>query len=95
MTTRDKLEYQKKLRFLREARAKTASEQLKLAKRAQESDLTKPMVTLGDKENRVPARGETPKAYNETPKTGEESLYEDPVEGGDKKRKKRIMIFQI
>lgn len=88
MTTRDKLEYQKKLRFLREARAKTASEQLKLAKRAQESDLTKPMVTLGDKENRVPARGETPKAYNETPKTGEESLYEDPVEGGDKKEKK-------
>ena len=84
---RDKLEYQKKLRFLREARAKTASEQLKLAKRAEESDLTKPMVTLGDKENRVPARGETPKAYNETPKTGEESLYKDPVEGGDKKEK--------
>jgi hypothetical protein len=88
MTTRDKLEYQKRLRFLREARAKTASEQLKLAKRAEESNLTKRMVTLGDKENRVPARGETPKAYNETPKTGEESLYKDPVEGGDKKEKK-------
>ena len=88
MTTRDKLEYQKRLRFLRESKAKTASEQLKLAKSAEESDLTKPMVTLGDKENRVPVRGETPKEYNETPKTGEESLYKEPVEGGDKKEKK-------
>lgn len=84
MLTRDKLEYQKRLRFLREARAKTASEQLKLAKTAEESDLTKPMVTLGDKENRVPARGETPKAYNEVPKTRETSRVKDPLEAGDK-----------
>lgn len=84
MTTRDKLEYQKRLRFLREARAKTASEQLKLAKAAEESDLTKRMVTLGDKENRVPARGNTPKAYNEVPKTRETSRVKDPLEAGDK-----------
>lgn len=84
MTTRDKLEYQKRLRFLREARAKTASEQLKLAKAAEESDLTKRVVTLGDKENRVPARGETPKAYNEVPKTRETSRVKDPLEAGDK-----------
>ena len=88
MLTRDKLEYQKRLRFLREAKAKTASEKLKLATKAEESDLTKRMVTLGDEENRIPARGETPKEYNETPKTGEESLVKDPVEAGDKKEKK-------
>ena len=83
MTTRDKLEYQKRLRFLREARAKTASEQLKLAKAAEESDLTKRVVTLGDKENRVAKRGETPKAYNEVPKTRETSRVKEPVEAGD------------
>lgn len=88
MLSRDKLEYQKRLRFLREAKAKTASEELKLAKKAEESDLTKRMVTLGDEENRIPARGETPKEYNETPKTGEESLVKDPVESADKKEKK-------
>lgn len=88
MLTRDKLEYQKRLRFLREAKAKTASEKLKLATKAEESDLTKRMVTLGDEENRIPARGETPKEYNQTPKTGEESLVKDPIEAGDKKEKK-------
>lgn len=88
MLTRDKLEYQKRLRFLRESKAKTASENLKLATKAEESDLTKPMVTLGDEENRVPVRGETPKEYNETPKTGEESLLKDPVDAGAKKEKK-------
>jgi hypothetical protein len=90
MTTRDKLEYQKRIRFIREGKeaAKTASPELKLAKVKDQDSLTKPMVTLGDAENRVPARGETPKEYNETPKTGEESLYKEPVEGGDKKEKK-------
>lgn len=90
MTTRDKLEYQKRIRFIREGKeaAKTASPELKLAKVKDQDNLTKPMVTLGDAENRVPARGETPKEYNETPKTGEESLYKEPVEGGDKKEKK-------
>ena len=93
MLTRDKLEYQKRLRFLREAKAKTASEKLKLATKAEESDLTKPMVTLGDEENRVPVRGETPKEYNETPKTGEESLLKDPVDAGAKKEKKKTKTY--
>ena len=83
MTTRDKLEYQKRLRFLREEKAKTASEKLKLATKAEESDLTKRMVTLGDKENRVPVRGETPKAYNEVPETRETSRVKDPLKAGD------------
>lgn len=84
MLTRDKLEYQKRLRFLREAKAKTASKNLKLATKAEESDLTKRMVTLGDKENHVPARGETPKSYNEVPKTRETSRVKEPLEAGDK-----------
>ena len=90
MLTRDKLEYQMRLRFIREGKeaAKTASPELKLAKVKEEDALSKPMVTLGDKENRVPARGETPKEYNETPKTGEESLVKEPVEAGDRKAKK-------
>jgi hypothetical protein len=86
MLTRDKLEYQKRLRFIREAKekAKTASEELKLAKIKQEDSLTKPMTTLGDKENKVPARGETPKEYNEVPETRETSRVKKPVEAGDK-----------
>lgn len=85
MLTRDKLEYQKRLRFIREGKeaAKTASPELKLAKVKEEDALSKPMVTLGDKENRVPARGETPKEYNEVPETRETSRVEEPVEAGD------------
>ena len=85
MLTRDKLEYQKRLRFIRQAKeaAKTASPELKLAKVKEEDALSKPMVTLGNKENRVPARGETPKEYNEVPETRETSRVEKPVEAGD------------
>jgi len=85
MLTRDKLEYQKRLRFIRESKeaAKTASPELKLAKVKEEDALSKPMVTLGDKENRVPARGKTPKEYNEVPETRETSRVEKPVEAGD------------
>ncbi len=83
MLSREKLEYQKRLRFLREAKAKTASEKLKLATKAEESDLTKRVETLGDEENRVPSRGETPKEYNEVPKTRETSRVKKPVEAGD------------
>lgn len=86
MLTRDKLEYQKRLRFIREAKeaAKTASPELKLAKVKEEDALSKPIVTLGDEKNQVPARGETPKAYNEVPKTRETSRVKDPVEAGTK-----------
>lgn len=85
MLTRDKLEYQKRLRFIREGKeaAKTASPELKLAKVKEEDALSKPMVTLGDKENRIPARGETPKEYNEVPETRETSRVEEPLEAGD------------
>jgi len=85
MMSRDKLEYQQRLRFIREGKetAKTASPELKLAKVKQEDNLSKPMVTLGDKENKVPARGETPKEYNEVPKTRETSRVEEPLEAGD------------
>lgn len=85
MMSRDKLEYQQRLRFVREGKekAKTGSPELKLAKVKEEDNLSKPMVTLGDKENKVPARGETPKEYNEVPETRETSRVKDPVEAGD------------
>lgn len=86
MLTRDKLEYQKRLRFIREAKdsAKTSSPELELAKAQEESDLTKPVVTLGDSENKIPSRGETPKSYNEVPKTAETSRVKKPVEDAEK-----------
>lgn len=85
MMSRDKLEYQQRLRFIREGKenAKTGSPELKLAKVKEEDSLSKPMVTLGDKENKVPARGETPKEYNEVPETRETSRVKEPVEAGD------------
>ena len=86
MSTRDKLEYQKNLRFIREAaesKAKLGSPALKLAKIQQESDLTKPVTTLGDKDNKVPPVKE-PKSASETPKTRETSRVKDPIKDGDK-----------
>jgi len=86
MSTRDKLEYQKTLRFIREGaenKAKLGSPALKLAKVQQDSDLTKPVLTLGDKLNKV-AQHEEPKSANEVPETRETSRCEKPVEDGDK-----------
>jgi len=86
MSTRDKLEYQKTLRFIREsatAKAQLGSPELKLSKIQQESDLTKPVTTLGDKDNKVPPVKE-PKSANEVPKTRETSRVKDPIKDGDK-----------
>jgi len=86
MSTRDKLEYQKALRFVREsatAKAQLGSPELKLSKIQQESDLTKPVTTLGDKDNKVPPVKE-PKSANEVPKTRETSRVKDPIKDGDK-----------
>lgn len=85
MSTRDKLEYQKNLRFIREAsenKAKLGSPALKLAKIKQDSDLTKPVLTLGDKHNKI-AQHKEPKYANEVPKTRETSRVAEPVEAGD------------
>lgn len=81
MTTRDKLEYQKRLRYLRESR--DAKEQLKLAKVAEESELTKRLVTLGDKDNHVPQRGQTSKESNEVPETSVSSRVKNPIKDGE------------
>lgn len=86
MSTRENLEYQKNLRFIREtadSKAKLGSPALKLAKVQQESDLTKPVLTLGDKHNKV-AQHKEPKSSNEVPKTRETSRVKDPVKDGDK-----------
>jgi len=85
MSTRDKLEYQKNLRFIREAaesKAKLGSPELKLSKIQQASSLTKPVTTLGDKDNKVPPVKE-PKSASETPKTRETTRVKDPVKAGD------------
>ena len=83
--SKDKLEYQKNLRFIREAaeaKAKLGSPALKLTKVQQESDLTKPVLTLGDKDNKVPPVKE-PKSANEVPETRETSRVSDPVKAGE------------
>lgn len=85
MSTRENLEYQKNVRFIRETaenKAKLGSPALKLAKIKQESDLTKPILTLGDKHNKIAQRKE-PKYANEVPKTRETSRVAEPVEAGD------------
>lgn len=85
MSTRENLEYQKNLRFIREtadSKAKLGSPALKLAKVQQDSDLTKPVLTLGDKHNKVAQHKEL-KSANEVPKTRETSRVADPVKAGE------------
>jgi hypothetical protein len=85
MSSRERLEYQKRLRnlilersrqqsLLKESKKETKSEELDLSRLDDESDLTKPIALLGDEDDSMVSRLSTSKDAKEIDKKEQENL---------------------